>query len=169
MALLHAITYDLDSDRIIGALQWPCVALTLGLKLFMYRHFPQCLCGDQTCIKKNWSICLCWVGDVCYFLCCKNNTEKTRMHSSRMRTAHSLTISHSICHACPHHAHPLPCMLPCHSCPLPCMPPTTHAPPHHACPPAMHTPCHACPLPPWTEFLTHASENITLLQLRCGQ
>ena len=23
--------------------------------------------------------------------------------------------------------------------------------------------------PPWTEFLTHASENITLSQLRCGQ
>ena len=23
--------------------------------------------------------------------------------------------------------------------------------------------------PPWTEFLTHASENITLPQLRCGR
>ena len=57
---------------------------------------------------------------------------------------------------------------PCHTCPpamhaplLPCMPP-----PHHACPlprmpPAMHAPL-------WTEFLTHASENITLPQLRCG-
>ena len=25
------------------------------------------------------------------------------------------------------------------------------------------------PHPPWTEFLTHASENITLAQLRCGR
>ena len=32
---------------------------------------------------------------------------------------------------------------------------------------------HVCPLPRtpplWTEFLTHASENITLPQLRCGR
>ena len=136
----------------------------------------------------------------------------TRMHSSRMRTARSLTVSHSICHACPPAMHvPQPCMPPSHTCPLshacslPCMPPATHAP-HHACPPAMHTPLpqmpprftwppashtpsgHACPLPCtpprpwhgplprtpppphlWTEFLTHASENITLPQLRSGR
>ena len=42
------------------------------------------------------------------------------------------------CHACP----------PCHTCPLPCTPP-----PHMYPPP-----------PPWTEFLTHACENITLPQ-----
>ena len=86
---------------------------------------------------------------------------QTRMHSSNMRTAHSLTISHSICqeggmcamHApaplpcmlpvmhAPHHAHSLPCMPHHHhhACPLPftpllpCMPPATHAPPHHTC------------------------------------
>ena len=62
--------------------------------------------------------------------------KNTRMHSSRMHTARSLTVSHSICHA-----RPLPCMSP-----------------HHAWPP-----------PPWTEFLTHPSENITLPQLRCGR
>ena len=49
------------------------------------------------------------------------------MHSSRMRTARSLTVSHSICHACqpPHHACPPPsCMPPHHACPRPsCMPP----------------------------------------------
>ena len=110
------------------------------------------------------------------------------MHSSRMRTARSLTISHSICHACPpchtclptppathapHHAHPLPCMpLPytpparyapnaMHT-PLPCTPPTMHTPPPHMPPPCM-PPCHAHP-PPWTETLTHATQNITLPQ-----
>ena len=67
---------------------------------------------------------------------------KTRMHSSRMRSARSLTVSRSIwvggaCHACPAATHT----------PLPCMPPATHAP-HHACPPphappTMHPPCHA--------------------------
>ena len=59
---------------------------------------------------------------------------------------------HAPCHA------RLPAMhAPCRACP----------PPNHACPPAMHAPCHACPL--WTEFLTDASENITLRQLLCGQ
>ena len=83
----------------------------------------------------------------------------TRMHSSRMRSAHSLTVYHSRS-ACMHA--PLPHMLPCHACPLQCMPPAMHAP-YHACPlpctplpgmspamhapcsPAMHAPCHACP------------------------
>ena len=81
--------------------------------------------------------------------------------------------AHPRCHACPlkptHpcHAHPPPRMppamyAPCHTCPpIPCMPPTMHAP-YHACPPAMHTPL-------WTEFLTHASEKITLPQLHCGR
>ena len=78
---------------------------------------------------------------------------------------------------------PLPCMppphTPCHAWPLPCMrPPTTHDP-LPCMPSAMHAPCHACPpathdplpctSPLWTEFLTHASENITLAQLCCGR
>ena len=127
------------------------------------------------------------------------------MHSIRICTAHSLTVSHRILHMPPcNHAHPLPCN---HACP-----PTTHAPcnhahpwqPHtHPCqqpctspwqpctPPAtMHTPWQPCTppgnhahvlatthapiwqprMPPlWTEFLTHASENITLPQLHCGR
>ena len=61
----------------------------------------------------------------------------TKMHSSRMHTDRSLTISRSACHT-----YPLPCtsMLP-------------HMTPCHACPPATHTsyhthqPCHVCPLP----------------------
>ena len=97
---------------------------------------------------------------------------------------------HVPCHTCPPamhapcHASPLPCMPPathdplphthpCHACPLchasppPCKPRATHDPlPHthpcHACPPT-HAPYHACP--PWTEFLTHACENITFAQL----
>ena len=53
-----------------------------------------------------------------------------------MCTTRSLTISHSICHACPN-----PAMhAPCHACPLPRMP-------HHACPPLHMSSCHACLLP----------------------
>ena len=44
--------------------------------------------------------------------------------------------------------------------PLPCMPPSPCTPP---LPPAMHAP------PLWTEFLTHACENVTLPQLHCGR
>ena len=85
--------------------------------------------------------------------------EKTRMHSSRMRTAHSLTV----CHA----RSPATHAPTCHTCPpprLPCMPPATRPPPT----------CHTCPYlprkpPPRTEFLTHASGNITLPQLRWGR
>ena len=93
-------------------------------------------------------------------LCCKDksvklgkikNKPKTRMHSRRMRTAHSLTVSRSICQGPPamhvplSHMPPLPCMPsamhtpcpalhPCHAhplathTPLPCTPPTTHCP-----------------------------------------
>ena len=54
------------------------------------------------------------------------------------------------CHARPS---PLPCMyLP------PCTPLCHTCPPRYTCPPTMHTPM-------WTEFLTHACENITFLQL----
>ena len=64
----------------------------------------------------------------------------------------------------PHHACPLPCM-PHHACPLPCMPPTTHTPMPHM-PPAMHAPLPCTPpaihAPLWTDFLTHACENITV-------
>ena len=85
----------------------------------------------------------------------------TRMHSSRIHTTRSLTLSRSICQGvcvpthtplplrAPYHAYPLPCTPPHHTCPLPCMPPC-------------HTPS------PWTEFLTHPCENITLPQHRCG-
>ena len=93
----------------------------------------------------------------------------TRVHSSRMRTARSLTLSRSICHTCtPHHTPPtthapppLPCMPPCHAHPLPCTPPC------QACPPAMYAPlscmppatqpppCYACP-PPCTPPTMHA-------------
>ena len=46
----------------------------------------------------------------------------TRMHSSRMRTAHSLTVSLYL--------------IVSHACPPPCMRATTHAPQsNHACPP----------------------------------
>ena len=76
---------------------------------------------------------------------------QTRMHSSRMHTAHC--NCHFSCHTHPQptcmpsttHA-PLPCMPPCHTCPPtmhapPRMSPLPHMPPHHACPsPTMHTP-----------------------------
>ena len=133
------------------------------------------------------------------------------MHSSRMRTARSLTVSPYLVVS---HAHPpleQPCMPPREQ---PCMPPlgaTMHAPQeqpcmppqsNHACP--REQPCtppgsnprsnHACPLPPGAtmhtpspqeqpcmppratthappvdRMWTHASENITLPQLRCGR
>ena len=112
----------------------------------------------------------------------------TRMHSSRMRTARSLTVYLS-CSACggghAWHAYPpAPCMppathapyhtppamhAPCHTCPLPCTPPLPCMSPCHACPPPCMPPCHARPLPHvpslWTETLTHATQNITLLQI----
>ena len=129
------------------------------------------------------------------------NSYTTRMHSSRMRTARSLTVSRHILHMPPsNHACPLATM---HAPQQPRMPPATmHAPGNHTCPPStMHAPQqphtppsnHARPrqpcmpsprqpcmppskphmpplpwqphMPPlWTEFLTHASENITLSQ-----
>ena len=78
---------------------------------------------------------------------------KTRMHCSRMRTAHSLTVSRSICHTCP-----LPCTPPTMHAPHHAWPPAMRAPPamhtpYHTCPPTTHAPlpcmslCHACPLP----------------------
>ena len=72
-------------------------------------------------------------------------TTTTRTYSSRMRTAHSLTVSHSICRACPpHHAHPPAMHAPHHACPLHNAP---HRPPCHAHPPTTHTPLPCMPLP----------------------
>ena len=71
---------------------------------------------------------------------------KTRMHSSRMRTARSLTVSRSICHTRPPPCMPpamltsLPCMPPAMHAPLPCMPPCHAHPTCHVCPFAMHAP-----------------------------
>ena len=73
----------------------------------------------------------------------------TRMHSSRMRTAHPLTISHSICWGGMHGTHAPPP-------PTPCTLPTTHAS-WYACPPAMHAPCHTRPpLPHMPPFCLRA-------------
>ena len=78
-----------------------------------------------------------------------------------MRTAHSLTVSHSICHAHPRQACPpsymplMSCMPPATHTPLPHMPPTMHAP-LPCTPPVTHAPpaTHALPrhahLPLWT-------------------
>ena len=94
------------------------------------------------------------------------NSERIRMHSSRMRTARSLTVSRRIpctppCnHACPSTIppSPQPCMPPHnHACPpatmhvplQPCTPPCNHAHPlqPHIPPTTTHTPHnHACPL-----------------------
>ena len=77
-----------------------------------------------------------------------------RMHSSRIRSARSLAVSHSICwgHAC--HACPLPHMPPCHACPPPHMPSLPCTPHCYACPSATHTllPC----MPPATPPTMHA-------------
>ena len=120
----------------------------------------------------------------------------TRIHSSRMPTAGSLTVSPYLivfaggaCVACtPLPCTPLPCMPPCHApchvCPLPHMPPTMHAPlpctPPPCTPPAMHTPppctplpcmppCHAPPgmHPPCGQ--TDTCKNITFANFICGQ
>ena len=118
------------------------------------------------------------------------------MHSSRMHTAHSLTVSCSICSGvCVPDMPPLPFMHPAmhtphHAYPLPCMPPATHAPPPHIpplpCmpPSAMHTPCHThphhayphhtCPLPctgrypppPSVDRQTPVKHNLHKLRLR---
>ena len=83
------------------------------------------------------------------------NSKRTRMHSSRMCTACSLTVSHRILCMPPTTMHaPLPLQ--------PCMPPaTTHAPHNHKChlqpctppatthPPTTHAPQQPC-MPPAT-------------------
>ena len=95
------------------------------------------------------------------------------MHSSRMRTVRC--SGHLSCHACmPLATHtPLPHMPPAMHASLPHLPhtPLPHTHPCHTCLPlATHAPlprmppCHT-PHPMWTEFLTHACENITFPQL----
>ena len=62
----------------------------------------------------------------------------------------------------PCHAHPPSCMPPAMHTPLPHMPRATHTPiPHPCMTPLPHMP----PSLLWTEFLTHACENITFPQL----
>ena len=91
-------------------------------------------------------------------------TKLTRMHSSRMHTARSLTVSRCIPHTPPcHHAHPL-----CHhhTCPPlpqmppslpPCMPPiTTHVP---------SATTHA----PLVDRMTDMCKNITFANFVCGR
>ena len=90
----------------------------------------------------------------CYDVLALGAHRVTRIHSSRMRTARSLTVCHS------------------HSIFLGGGVHVTHTPaihaPHHA-----HPPCHACPLgharPLSVDRITDACENITLPQLRCGR
>ena len=82
----------------------------------------------------------------------------TRMHSSRMRTAHLLTVSHRIPHRpplCNHTCPPTTMYAPHnHTCP----PTTMYAPHNHAClPTTTHAPCnHACPPQPCTFPWKHA-------------
>ena len=117
------------------------------------------------------------------------HASETSMHSSRMHTICSLTIScHIPCTYAPLQPRipPTTTQPPNHACPLLlCMPPTTmhaplqpymppatmHAPQQPHMPPSNHTcpPQQPCTPPLWTEFLTHASENITLPQLCCGR
>ena len=87
-------------------------------------------------------------------------TSLTRMHSSRMRTAHLLTVSRSICHVChpPPHMPLLPC-TPCHA------PPAIHAPlPHtptcQAHPPATDTPAMHAPHHVYPPCHTHPATDI---------
>ena len=88
-------------------------------------------------MKEYSSVCKTLLKWICEYVRFEKIFKKTRtrMHSSRMRTACSLIISHSICHARlpATHTH-------CHACP-----PATHAP-LHACPPAAHA-SHRCTPP----------------------
>ena len=88
------------------------------------------------------------------------NGEKddvTRMHSSRMRTARSSSR--------------LGGMGGWAGGSLPGPPRTRHTPRDHAPPRTMHPPDHAPPrtMPLPVNRITHACENITLPQLRCGR
>ena len=93
--------------------------------------------------------------------------NNTRMHSSRMRTARSLTVSrHILCTPPSNHAHhpcdyacpPQPCMPPAtmHAPLQPCMlPATTHTPTTtHAPPATTHVPCNHT-ASPWQPRMPH--------------
>ena len=101
-------------------------------------------------------MCIIYVCNKLFQLIFTNNlffycTDNRSIHSS------SLTVSRSICHA-----RGVP--------PCPARPPAMHAPLSHTCPPppATHAPPSPCMSPPWTEFLTHTSENITLPNFVAG-
>ena len=83
------------------------------------------------------------------------------MHSSRMRTGRSLTVSAKIWR-------PPAKKL---ETPQKIGEPPENLEPPHPYPENLEEPKtpDTTPPPPWTEFLTHASENITLAQLRCGR
>ena len=142
------------------------------------------------CVLENGGVSECYTGT-------RTNCPSlgTRMHSSRMRTARSLIVSPYLIVS---HAHPplgatlqapreqphtpqeqpctppqeQPCTPPWEQ---PCTPPraTMHTPratmhpswSNHAGPPGSN---HTHPLL-WMELMTHASEYITLPQLRCGR
>ena len=93
---------------------------------------------------------------------CDPKWRKTRMHSSRMRTARSLTVSRRIlCTSPSNHACP-PCN---HTCPPATThpPTTTHAPQQPHMPPTnMHTPLQPRMAP--VDRMTHMCKNITLPQ-----
>ena len=116
---------------------------------------------------------------------------KTRMHSSRMRTACSLTVSHRKNHACPPQQ---PCMPPWEHPRMPPLGATTHAPratthaprSNHTCPPraTMHIPPEQPRMPPQEQPCmpprsnharppprgqTDTCKNITFANFVCGR
>ena len=82
------------------------------------------------------------------------NISNTRMHSSRMRTAHSLPYGGCLSSGVPLTA-------------LDTDPPRKRSPTGHVTSGAYWD--RDSPPLLWTEFLTHACENITLPQLRYGR
>ena len=107
----------------------------------------------------------------------RKNYYKTRMHSSRMHTAHSLTMGGGFtCLGCvpvqggvPAWEVYLPRGCTCRGLYLPRGVPSLGSVYLPGDVPARGYLPRYSPLPPWTEFLTHATENITLPQLRCGR
>ena len=87
----------------------------------------------------------------------RENALVTRMHSSRMRTGRSLTVCCSLL--------PGGCLLPGGGCLLRGVSALGGSAPGGVSQHALRQ----TPPPLWTEFLTHACENITLAQLRCGR
>ena len=144
-------TYNIVIDRFNRILKWKYYTL-FYFKMWDILENLECKLSYFVFLvmKEYSSVCKTLLKWICEYVRFEKIFKKTRtrMHSSRMRTACSLIISHSICHA------RLPAMhTHCHACPpathapLPCMPPCPHAP-HHAHPPTtMHTPL-PCTHPP---------------------